>query len=53
MTPSELADKLGLYGMKKSRQWYIQGTTAVTGDGLYEGMDWLVRAVEEKQKART
>lgn len=26
----------------RSRQWFIQGTTAISGDGLNKGMDWLV-----------
>ena len=25
----------------KGRNWYIQGSCAITGDGLYEGLDWL------------
>lgn len=25
----------------KDREWYIQGTSALHGDGLYEGFDWL------------
>lgn len=24
-------------------QWYIQGCSAVSGDGLYECLDWLAR----------
>ena len=44
---SEVADKLGLYSLR-SRQWFIQGTNGMTGDGLYEGMDWLVKTVNAK-----
>ncbi|KAM9322869.1 ADP-ribosylation factor 1 [Pholidichthys leucotaenia] len=40
MTASELTDKLGLQTMR-NRTWYIQSTCATTGDGLYEGLDWL------------
>jgi signal recognition particle receptor subunit beta len=25
------------------RAWYIQSTAATTGDGLYEGLDWLAK----------
>lgn len=44
---SEVADKLGLYTLR-DREWYIQSCNGVTGDGLYEGMDWLVKSVNGK-----
>ena len=47
MTPAEIAEKMGLYKMRE-REWFIQGTNGVTGDGLYEGLDWLVKAVNAK-----
>jgi ADP-ribosylation factor 1/2 len=31
------------------REWYIQGTCALTGDGLYEGLDWLSKTVSKKK----
>lgn len=37
---SEITDKLGLHSVK-SRKWYVQGTCATQGTGLYEGLDWL------------
>ncbi|OMO74011.1 Small GTPase superfamily, Rab type [Corchorus capsularis] len=40
MTPTEIADKLGLHCLGQ-RPWYIQGTSAHSGFGLYEGLDWL------------
>ena len=24
-----------------SRKWHIQGTSVMTGEGLYEGLDWI------------
>jgi len=36
----EITEKLGLNQIR-NRQWYIQATCATTGDGLYEGLDWL------------
>jgi ADP-ribosylation factor protein 1 len=29
----------------RNRQWHLQPCSACTGDGLYEGLDWLIRAV--------
>jgi small GTP-binding protein len=38
--PQELGIRLGLNSMM-NRLWQVQGTCATTGDGLYEGLDWL------------
>ena len=40
MSVSEITDKMKLYALK-NRNWYIQACCATTGDGLYEGIDWL------------
>lgn len=43
----QLSEMLGLSTMK-NRQWYIQATCATSGDGLYEGLDWLSNALKGK-----
>ncbi|KAG6474635.1 hypothetical protein ZIOFF_068573 [Zingiber officinale] len=48
MTPMEVSEGLGLYDLR-NRTWHIQGTCALAGDGLYEGLDWLVTALKELQ----
>ena len=40
MNAAEITDKLGLHSLRQ-RNWYIQSTCATTGDGLYEGLDWM------------
>ncbi|XP_028354091.1 ADP-ribosylation factor 2 [Physeter macrocephalus] len=40
MNAAEITDKLGLHSLRQ-RNWYIQATCATSGDGLYEGLDWL------------
>ncbi|XP_016650546.1 PREDICTED: ADP-ribosylation factor 1 isoform X2 [Prunus mume] len=40
MCASEIADKLALH-LLGLRYWYIQSTSATSGQGLYEGLDWL------------
>jgi len=40
MRAPEITDKLGLHSLR-NRTWYIQATCATSGDGLYEGLDWL------------
>eukprot|EP00299_Pterocystis_sp_00344_P008704 c3406_g1_i1.p1 GENE.c3406_g1_i1~~c3406_g1_i1.p1 ORF type:complete len:191 (-),score=32.48 c3406_g1_i1:48-620(-) len=47
MPVSELQEKLGLASLRH-RKWFIQSTCATTGDGLYEGLDWLSLNVQKK-----
>ncbi|PSS03568.1 ARF family GTPase [Coniella lustricola] len=47
MNAAEITDKLGLHSLR-SRQWYIQSTCATSGDGLYEGLEWLSNVVKNK-----
>eukprot|EP00440_Ansanella_granifera_P014521 gb/GFBE01015784.1/.p1 GENE.gb/GFBE01015784.1/~~gb/GFBE01015784.1/.p1 ORF type:complete len:184 (+),score=59.72 gb/GFBE01015784.1/:1-552(+) len=45
MTAAEVSSKLGLHELR-ARQWSIQSTCATSGDGIYEGLDWLSRTLE-------
>ena len=45
MSVNEVTEKLELHKMR-SRTWYIQATCASTGDGLYEGLDWLTNILK-------
>lgn len=47
MSAAEMTDKLGLHGLRH-RQWYIQACCATTGDGLYEGLDWLSATLQKR-----
>lgn len=49
MTATELTDKLGLYSLR-DRQWYIQASTATSGEGLFEGIDWLSTTFQKTRK---
>eukprot|EP01060_Flectonema_neradi_P014942 TRINITY_DN21634_c0_g1_i2.p1 TRINITY_DN21634_c0_g1~~TRINITY_DN21634_c0_g1_i2.p1 ORF type:complete len:201 (+),score=41.92 TRINITY_DN21634_c0_g1_i2:60-605(+) len=49
MSTAEVTDKLGLHSLRQ-REWYIQGSCATTGEGLYEGLDWLASSVKKAQK---
>merc|ERR1712150_218448 len=48
MTAAEVTEKLGLHNMR-NRQWFIQSACATTGDGLYEGLDWLSRTLSARK----
>ena len=39
LSASELTDRLELRTIRQ--KWFVQPTSAVTGQGLYEGLDWL------------
>ncbi|GBG41515.1 hypothetical protein CBR_g74496 [Chara braunii] len=44
MSPTEIAEKLGLHTLPKL-QWHVQSTSATTGEGLCDGLDWLSKHV--------
>ncbi|KAL2165277.1 hypothetical protein VTH06DRAFT_574 [Thermothelomyces fergusii] len=46
MTVAEITDKLGLHSLRQ-RTWYIQSTCATSGDGLFEGLDWLAQEIKK------
>eukprot|EP01135_Chromosphaera_perkinsii_P008702 Nk52_evm35s1444 gene=Nk52_evmTU35s1444 len=39
LNPAAVTEGLGLNSLR--RKWYIQSACATSGDGLYEGLDWL------------
>merc|ERR1712048_469637 len=47
MNAAEITDKLGLHALRQ-RNWYIQATCARTGEGLYEGLDWLQANIAQR-----
>mmetsp|Transcript_16348 Transcript_16348/g.24621 ORF Transcript_16348/g.24621 Transcript_16348/m.24621 type:complete len:180 (+) Transcript_16348:13-552(+) len=42
----DIIEALDLHKLK--RKWYVQGACATSGEGLYEGLDWLGTAVHGK-----
>jgi len=48
MNAAEITDKMGLHGLT-SREWFIQSACATSGDGLYEGLDWLSNRISQKK----
>ncbi|KAF3327370.1 ADP-ribosylation factor 2 [Carex littledalei] len=47
MNATEITDQLGLHSMHK-RPWFIQSACATSGEGLYEGLDWLSKNIADK-----
>jgi len=49
MSSSCLSEKLGLRSIR--HPWFIQEACATTGEGLYEGLDWLAQNVSNRRIA--
>lgn len=49
MTEAEIINKLNLGEIKK-HAWHIQKCSALQGDGIEAGLDWLYSKLTEKQK---
>ncbi|CAD8093732.1 unnamed protein product [Paramecium sonneborni] len=47
VTVDELISKLELQSLR--REWYVQTTCAITGDGLYQGLDWLSKQFKKRK----
>lgn len=47
MPAAEVADNLGLYSLGQ-RRWFIQSSSAISGQGLCEGLDWLSNNISVK-----
>jgi len=48
MTVEEITDNLRSNLDSIKQDWHIQPSCAITGDGLYEGLEWLCQKLEEK-----
>ncbi|XP_060067568.1 ADP-ribosylation factor-like [Ylistrum balloti] len=49
MNTAEVADRMCLMKLT-GRKWFVQGTCAMTGDGIYEGMREMARLTKENKK---
>ena len=46
MSVDEIEQRLELHQLR-DRKWKIQSTCAITGEGLYDGLDWLQRVLTQ------
>jgi len=49
LSTSDIAAKMQLHLIRPGQNWCIQGTSAVTGEGLTEGLQWLAQKIKEKK----
>ncbi|XP_017773902.1 PREDICTED: ADP-ribosylation factor-like protein 5A, partial [Nicrophorus vespilloides] len=47
MSASEISRELNLTSIKQ-QQWHIQSCCALTGEGLYQGLEWIVSRLKKK-----
>jgi|EP00029_Vermamoeba_vermiformis_P004221 small GTP-binding protein len=47
MSVAEVTERLGLHAIR-NRNWFNQATCATSGDGLYEGLEWLANILKNK-----
>ncbi len=47
LSPAEVTKELGMSELK-GRTWLVQGTSATTGAGLKEGLDWIASVLLKK-----
>ncbi|KAG2386895.1 hypothetical protein C9374_001930 [Naegleria lovaniensis] len=50
MSATEVSKALNLQAIK-SHDWHIQACSALTGDGLMPGMDWLTERIQNRSSA--
>lgn len=46
MSEAEIIEKLDLRSFQ-NKNWHVQTSCAVTGDGLYEGLEWLYNQLKD------
>ncbi|KAF8592521.1 ARF/SAR [Ramaria rubella] len=48
LKPEKISEDLGLAGGETGRQWSVRGSSATKGEGLEEGLDWLVNVIQKQ-----
>ncbi|XP_015930118.1 ADP-ribosylation factor-like protein 5B isoform X1 [Parasteatoda tepidariorum] len=48
MTPAEISEQLNLTSLKKHR-WHIQACCALSGEGLYQGLEWIYSNLKNRK----
>jgi len=50
LTAAKITDRLNMTSVK-DRKWLVQGSSVSRGDGLFEGLDWLAKAISSSNKS--
>lgn len=49
MCAAEVTEKMNMQQYSRQRKWYVQSCCATSGEGIFEGMDWLTRTLSERR----
>ena len=49
LPPNEITEKMGMEQLK-GVTWFVQGSSAINGQGIKEALDWLASALIKKKK---
>jgi len=52
MSVAEITDKLRLHDHGRKRDWYIQSCCAANGDGLFDGLEWLAKTLNNNNNKK-
>jgi len=47
MSAAEISKQLNLQSMRKHK-WQIQACCALSGEGLYQGLEWIVNNIKKR-----
>ncbi len=50
MGVAAVSEKLGLASMCNRQSWHVEASDALSGKGLYEGLNWMAEALAARQK---
>mmetsp|Transcript_21134 Transcript_21134/g.41085 ORF Transcript_21134/g.41085 Transcript_21134/m.41085 type:complete len:188 (+) Transcript_21134:86-649(+) len=46
LSTHKVAEGMALFNLPARVKWHVQSTVAVSGDGIYEGLDWLAATLK-------
>lgn len=52
MQTDKIADAMGLRSLPSRTQWFIQPCSAATGEGLFDGLEWVHKTLRENRYVR-
>lgn len=51
-TASEITDIFKLHSLDGRREYYVQCCCATSGEGIFNGLDWLIGSISKQQSRR-
>ena len=52
MSVAEISDKMGMQSLRQ-RRWFVQSSCAASGEGLFEGLDWIAGSINASLSGNT